>query len=231
MLQASLQDNFGNSIGLDGELGIGLPKVVTRSIDFVKDKASAGSDAVKSAGSWVIDRTCALATDPKVQAGAAAAALYPSGYSQAGAAGVAATAAACSALRPPTFPGPPLQTLPTPWRMTASVMKPVASFVQRPPAAPTAPAIPAGSIATFDKKRGGFRIAVRAGLSGFGAEAAFTEVGVQSTLPANVRLVDTKTFDKETGTAKPFYKRPLVIGGIVAGVLVLGVGGYALSRR
>jgi hypothetical protein len=92
------------------------------------------------------------------------------------------------------------------------------------------PKVPPGTIAAFDPKRGAYRVAVP-GLPGFSAPAAFTEVGTQSSPPPGAQLVDLKTFETETGTAKPWFKKPLVLGGIAAGALVLGGGAYMLMRR
>lgn len=220
MLKATLRDNLGNSLH-GGDLG-GL-------IDFIEDFGSglanlpgaiAGVPGAVAANAL---KVCDLANDPRVQTGAAVGAAIPTGVTQGAATTVAATSAGCAVLNPSPSPLPPLQQLPT---MASSTIFRKIEFKPRP----VAPAIPAGSIAAFDPKRGAFRIAVPAGLSGFSAApAAFTEIGTKSD-PGGALLVDLKTFEKETGTAKPWYKRPLVLGGIGLGVVALGAGGYALSR-
>jgi hypothetical protein len=163
---------------------------------------------------------CAITTNPKVQLIATGtAALSPDPTTKTIAMGVTAVGAACGAFLPADLPTP------------APIPKPPTLLTKLTALKPSKPVLPAGTIAAFDPKRGGYRVAVPRGLSGFGAAAAFTEVGVQSSPPAGARLVALKTFDQETGTAKPWFKNPLVLGGIGAGVVAAGVGGYFVLRR
>lgn len=240
MLQATLQDEFGNS--LSGEFdgwSSPLKKAYNATTDFVSDKAKSAGRATAGTYKKYLDKVCPVVNDPRVQATAAAASLSPEPYSQAAGRATQGAGMACGVLRPPKAPsyGPEQNPLPSQggtygqWPPAAIAAAAAASKAHK--AALTvakAPSLPSGSIATFDPKRGAFRIAVPAGLSGFGAEAAFTEVGTKAD-PGGALLVDLKTFEKETGTAKPFFKKPLVLAGIGAGVLVLGVGGYMLARR
>lgn len=235
MLQASFYDDFGNS--LNGELGWGISSL--NPIPYITDKAGDVKDAtvtaakksysgVKTAGQYVVDKACASTRDPYIQAAMIASAAVPSGYTQAAAAGYAATGAACALLYPPGAPPMP----PVPGGGTAALtqaypmMFAKANFSVFKPKAPAAPALPSGTIAAFDAKRGGYRVAIPAGLSG---PALFTEVGVQATKPAGAQLVDLKTFESETG-ATPWFKKPVVLGGIGLGVLALVAGGYAITR-
>lgn len=229
MLQATLNDSPVDEFS---DLGWWNPvDTVKDAGSYIKKKAvssaKASYSATKTAGAFILDKTCGAATDPKVQATAAAAALIPSGYSQAGAAGVAATGAACSVFYPSNVSIPAIPadgggaTLPLPMMMP-QMFRAVTTM-------PVRPAVVPGSIAAFDPKRGGYRIAVP-GLSGLSGPAAFTEVAVQASVPPGVQEVPLKTFETQTGTAKPWYKNPLVLGGIAASVLVVGGGGYMFMR-
>lgn len=222
---------------MSGDLGFSITGSLKTAGGFISDKAGTGYDAIKDAGSYVLDKTCSLVTDPRVQTVATVGAMYPSGYTQAGAGVVAAGTMACAAFGPSTGQSP-VQTdtgykmLSIPAGYTSVV---AATYTAARTSAPRTPAIPTGSIAAYDPKRGGYRVAVPGPprLSGLaGLAAAFTEVGVQANLPATARLVSLKTFVAETGAApKPWYKKPLVLAGIGAGVLALGVGAVVLKRR
>lgn len=233
MLQARLYEEFGNSLG--GELGIswgGALRTVSGGIASGYGYVSAGTN-------YVVDKTCSLVTDPRVQTAATFAAMYPDPYSQSAAAAVKVGSVACGTLRPPSAPPPPpaqgsseyvSQSTPAVYSRIVGTYTSAAT----PTSAPRTPAIPTGSIAAYDPKRGGYRVAVPGPprLSGLaGLAAAFTEVGVQANLPPTARLVSLKTFDEETGAAKPWYKKPLVLAGIGAGVLALGAGAVVLKRR
>lgn len=216
------------NVQLYGDDDLGWPGFVDDAIDWVVDKASDAGGAIQDGASWVVDKACATARDPKFMAATAGAAAIPTGVSQAAAGIAAGTSAACMILVPPggpSIPAPPVKTFPLPTLVLERQM------MFRPPAPPAPPALPAGTIAAFDAKRGGYRVAVPSGLAGFAAAASFTEVGTQASLPKGARLVDLVTFKKDTGNEPPWFKRPMVLGGIGLGVLVLAGGGYMALRR
>ena len=225
MRQALISDHRGSMILQgDGELGFQPFDAIVDAGEFVIDKVKDAGGAIVDAGGWVVDKACAVAVDPKFQAAAGVTALIPSGFTQVGAAIAAGTSASCMIFKSPSLPAgqPSPAPAPNPLLLMAGSIK-----LQK---APLAPSLPAGSIAAFDPKRGGYRVAIPRGLSGFGAVPTFTEVGVQTEQPVGARLVSLDTFVKETGEAKPWFKNPLVLGGIGAGLLAVGVGGYFLMR-
>jgi hypothetical protein len=246
MLQANLYDaRIDDDFDLGGDLGWWNPVDTAKDVGgFIKDKTVAAAEAtysgVKTAGQWTVDKVCSSTMDPKVQAAAAGAALVPSGYSQAAGGAVMATGAACAAFYPADMPQPqptPAESYVTPLKMSItpvsdfykSRMPPKTSSAPVPSAVPS-PAVAPGTIAAFDPKRGAYRVAVP-GLPGFSAPAAFTEVGTQASPPPGAQLVDLKTFVAQTGgDTRPWFKNPLVLGGIAAGALVLGGGAYMLTR-
>lgn len=221
MLQANLYD--------DNALGWGISSL--NPISAAKDAAGYVKDKAVTAGTWVVDKSCASTRDPKVQVAMAAAAAVPSGYTQATAAGYVATGAACAALWPqdiPAIPGPPLDPTMMDLSQFPAVKFMRADFNATKPTVYDHRVIP-GTIAAFDPKRGAYRVAVP-GLPGLSAPAAFTEVSASATKPDGAQIVPLKTFEAQTGTAKPWYKKPLVLGGIAAGVLVVGGGSYLVFR-
>lgn len=96
-------------------------------------------------------------------------------------------------------------------------------------AAPPSP-YPAGSIAAFDPQIQRYRVAVPrfAGLGSLSAPQ-YAEVALRADKPAGVKLVPIATYQSQTGN-QPWYKKWQTYA-IAGGILALGGGAYALSRR
>lgn len=94
--------------------------------------------------------------------------------------------------------------------------------------------LPAGAVQARTKT-GMYRIAVptqfasQLGGPAVSLGAAFHELPPRSTPTTGVMLVSESNLESKTGT-QPFYKKPLVLGGIAAGVAVLGGGAWWMSR-
>lgn len=208
----------------DGDLGWQPWDAAKDAAGWIADKSRDAGSAVYDAGSWVVDKTCSAATDPRVQGVAIASSQLPSGYTQIGAGVVMGVGGACMIFKPSGAPPPPSggPPLSTPSTLSLNLFPPLVKF--------TPPALPAGTIAAFDAKRRMYRVAVPSGLSGLAAAASFTEIAAQTAPPAGARLVDLATFKDDVGE-RPWFKKPLILGGIGAGVLAAGVGGYLIFRR
>jgi hypothetical protein len=153
---------------------------------------------------------------------------------------LALTAKYTKSSAPPVPPVPPSSATPTPSMFTtaqfkAAMAKGVATAQAQVKARAAAAKFPPGSIQT-QSKTGLFRVAVPSGSAGqlggpnLSLGAAFQELPPRTTAAPNVRFVSESQFEKETDP-RPFYKKPRVLGGIAAGVAILGGGAWYLTRR
>lgn len=235
MLQVTIDGSPLQDPGLDGiwssikSAASSAASAVSSAGSSVASGVSSGAHAVYDGAAAVAAKTCGLVSNPYMQTAAGIAATSGSPYAMTAGGAVKFANSVCGIAYPTPMPAPPIP-MPGPNPLPPSYGGP--GMVQYPQPAPAQAQqkIPAGSIAAFDAKRGGYRVAIPAGgLSG--PRAAFMEVGVSATKPASAQLVDLKTFDTQTGTKSSWYKNPWVLSGIGVGVVALGGGAVLMSRR
>jgi len=243
MLQATLQDSYGNTL----ELGWSW-----NPIDWAKDTYNWAADATTSAGraiksgaqstwdtvkdgaQWVWDANCKVAGNPYMQAANMAAMAIPTGYTQVIGAAVIANQQACAMANQPDMPPPGEFPVGPPPAVPGAMPPPAAPGAPPPTITPQmADRLPRNIIFAADPDVGGYRVAqTLSGLYGASLGAAM-EIGIIPTRPPHGQEVDLKTYSGETGvktSASAWYKNPWVWGGVGAGVLLLG-GGLMMMRR
>lgn len=155
----------------------------------------------------ILDKGCAIATNPFVQVGAAAA----------GQVKIAALAATGCALYQATS-STPVDTVTIEPRGTTS------SGTVPAPVPP--PATYTSAIAAYDPAIQRYRIAQPVGVNGLGA--AYQEVAQATSKPPGATLVSLPEYKKKTGT-RPWYKSPVPF--VVGGLLAWGGAVYYLRKR
>jgi len=97
----------------------------------------------------------------------------------------------------------------------------------------SAATLPAGSIQTYDKKSGRYRIAIPRGFGMLGEITHVERVDLATTAPrADASVIANVDFAEKTGATDllPWYKTTLGMVGIGVGVVALGTGTYFLIR-
>lgn len=208
---------------MQGELG--------GPFDFIGDIVSAPVDAVKWVAGGIKDVTCGIATSGvgRLASTGAMASGNPYGIA-AGAAGMFAAnmCASGDSGAPPPTPAPG-GSAPTSMFFANQVVdryRPP-STTSIPPA--TTPPTTA-TIAAFVPKKGHYRVAVKAGVSGLGSPLGqgYREVGTSTTPPAGAQLVPLVQYEKMV--KRPWYRRWQTYA-IAGGVVAAGGVGLVVLRR